>query len=154
MAEASRLRDRSKRRVQASAGDAAKEVVGTDMKSLMAAMTSAVRSSCGLWPARSMIRSRAFGMPAASRAWLSGGKTKSSRPGDDERRHVDLAEPIHHGPAPHQVPAKMSASGRIFERHPPANIIAGGRDEAQPVVVRAAEPDQGRQEVVRARSAR
>ena len=54
--------------------------VGDGRKSRMASMTSPGRSACGLCPARSMIRRRAFGIPAASCAWCSGGNRKSSRP--------------------------------------------------------------------------
>jgi hypothetical protein len=49
-------------------GSAAGE--SAEMKSRTALMTSAGCSMCGLWPARSMIRRRALGLPAAERRAL------------------------------------------------------------------------------------
>ena len=48
----------------------------------------------------------------------------------------------------------MSASGRIFVRHSPRISSRASRNEAGVVVVRAAEPHQGREHLVRRNLAR
>ena len=70
-------------------------------------------------------------------------------PGDDEGRHADLAEPVHHAPAPHHLPAEDERLGPHLRPPPALEHLAGEPQEAEPVVVRRQEPNRRADEVLR-----
>ena len=87
-------------------------------------------------------------MPAARRAWLSGGKRKSSWPAATRvgtrispSRSITLQPRI-------ICPPKMSASGRIFIRHPPSSISRASRRRLNRWSYAGQEPDRRADEVL------